>query len=120
MRVRWWDQDATTYREAFMGPEQVRTHIPDDEVEGNHLVEYSHTSPPVFLGHYWLEGRPAPLARNIACVDYSVARPGGKLVAYNWDGERELSAKKFVSVARQERPESARIETATLRPIVPL
>src|SRR5680860_266550 len=82
IRVRWWDQDATTYRAAFMGPAQVRTHIPDDEVAGNHLVEYSPTSPPVFLGHYWLEGRPAPLASNIACVDYSVAKPGGKLVAY--------------------------------------
>jgi hypothetical protein len=35
-----------------------------------------------------LSGRdPVPLAPNIACLDYSVAQLGGKLVAYRWDGE---------------------------------
>jgi hypothetical protein len=42
------------------------------------------------------------LARNIVCVDFSVAKRGGKLVAYRWDGERELSKDKFVSVDRLE------------------
>jgi len=102
IRVRWWDRGATTYREAFMGPDSARTHIPDDEVHGDHLVEYAHDAPPVFLGHYWLEGPPAPLAPNIACLDYSIARPGGKLVAYRWDGEQELDAGKFVWVERME------------------
>ncbi len=46
---------------------------------------------PVFVGHYWLTGTPTPL---VACTDYSVAK-GGKLVAYRWDGESELSADKF-------------------------
>jgi len=102
IRVRWWDRGATTYREAFMGPESARTNIPDDEVHGDHLVEYAHDAPPVFLGHYWMEDKPAPLAPNIACLDYSVAKPGGKLVAYRWDGEQELDAGKFVWVERQE------------------
>jgi hypothetical protein len=53
IRVRWWDQQATTYQDAFMGPASARTHIPDDEIKGDHLVEYSHQVPPVFLGHYW-------------------------------------------------------------------
>lgn len=47
-----------------------------------------------------MEGEPEPLARNIACVDFSVAKPGGKLVAYRWDGEDELSSDKFVWVER--------------------
>ena len=85
-----------------MGPESARTHIPDDEITGDHLVEYSHKAPPVFLGHYWMEGEPAPLAPNIACLDYSVAKPGGKLVAYRWDGEQVLESGNFFWVERVE------------------
>jgi hypothetical protein len=92
IRVRWWDQSASTYLQAYMGPESARTQIPDDEIAGDHLIEYSHEEPPVFLGHYWMEGAPEPLAPNIACTDYSVAKPGGKLVAYRWVGERNLAS----------------------------
>ena len=102
IRVCWWDQSASTYQEAFMGPEHARTHISDDEIAGDHLIGYTHDEPPVFLGHYWLEGEPVPLAPNIACTDYSVAKPGGKLVAYSWDGEKKLDKNKFVSVDRLE------------------
>ncbi len=53
---------------------------------------------PVFFGHYWMQAlRPAPLASNVACVDYSVAK-GGMLCAYRWDGEQQLSAEKFFSI----------------------
>jgi len=102
IRVRWWDRRVMTYRDAFMGPESARTHIPDDTVASDHLVEYSHEAPPVFLGHYWMEGKPEPLAPNIACVDYSVAKPGGRLVAYRWDGEQTLEPGKYVWVERIE------------------
>jgi len=97
IRVRWWDRGATNYRDAFLGTESMTTAIPDDDIEGDHLVEYSHDDVPVFMGHYWLTGKPAPLAPNIACLDYSVAKPGGKLVAYRWDGERALAPEKFVA-----------------------
>lgn len=100
IRVRWWDGAATTYRAAFMGPESTVTHIPDDPIDGDHLIEYSHDACPVVLGHYWLEGKPAPLAPNIACVDYSIGKPSGQLVAYRFDGEQTLLADKFVSVDR--------------------
>jgi len=102
IRVRWWDQSATTYRTAYMGPASAITHIPDDEISGDHLVEYARTDPPLLLGHYWMEGEPQILAPNIACLDYSVAKPGGKLLAYRWDGERTLSNDKFVWVDRLE------------------
>jgi hypothetical protein len=102
IRVRWWDRQAATYKDAFMGPESARTHIPDDTIDGDHLVEYSHEAPPVFLGHYWMEGEPVPLAPNIACLDYSVAKPGGRLVAYRWDGEQTLGRGKYVWVERIE------------------
>ncbi len=102
IRVRWWDRTANSYQKIFFGPESARTAIPDDDIEGDHLVEYGHDLPPCFLGHYWLEEEPEPLARNIACVDFSVAKRGGKLVAYRWDGERELSKDKFMHVDRLE------------------
>ena len=102
IRVRWWDRQVSTYREAFMGPESARTHIPDDPIEGGHIVEYAHDAPPVFLGHYWMEGEPAPLGPNIACLDYSIAQPGGRLVAYRWDGEQTLESGRYVWVERSE------------------
>jgi len=102
IRVRWWDSAVTNYRDAFMGPASAATHIPDDDIDGDHLLEYASDSPPVFTGHYWLEGARQPLAANIACVDYSVGKPDGRLSAYRWDGEATLSAAKFVSVPRLE------------------
>jgi len=102
VRIRWFDGKAGTYRKAFLGPESARTHIPDDPIPDDHLIEYSHDAPPVFLGHYWLDTEPEPLAPNVACLDYSVAaKNGGKLVAYRWDGEQLLSRERFVSVARR-------------------
>lgn len=47
-----------------------------------------------------MNGTPDRLAKNIACTDYSVARPGGKLVAYQWSGESALTAENFVCVER--------------------
>jgi hypothetical protein len=79
-------------------PESALTHIPDDPIQGNHMIEYGHDEKPVFIGHYWMEGSPAPLAKNIACLDYSVAKPGGKLVAYRWNGEAEIMAGNYVWV----------------------
>lgn len=98
IRVRWWDAAATTYQQAYLGPESARTSIPDDDTHGAHLIEYSHDAPPLFLGHYWMSGTPEVLAPNIACVDYSVAKPGGKLVAYRWQGEQRLRNDHFVWV----------------------
>jgi hypothetical protein len=55
---------------------------------------YASDAVPIFVGHYWLTGTPKPLATNVACTDYSVAK-GGKLVAYRWDGEPTLCEEKF-------------------------
>jgi hypothetical protein len=50
------------------------------------------------VGHYWLPpSHPkAPLAANVACVDFSVAK-GGPLVAYRWDGAGPLAESAFVT-----------------------
>jgi hypothetical protein len=96
IRIRWWDRFAKTYKEAFLGPDTALAHIPDDKIAGEYSIDYAHHKPPVFLGHYWMQGEPELLAPNIACTDYSVAKPGGKLVAYRWDGESILDNNKFV------------------------
>jgi len=102
MRVRWWDPSATTYRSAFMGPEAALPNLSTETIEEDHLVDYPYSEKPLFIGHYWLTGTPKPLTPNIACVDYSIARSDGKMCAYRWDGELELSADKFVTVPRLE------------------
>ena len=102
VRVRWFGDEASTFQDAFLGPEYARSHIPEDPIGADHIIRYAHDDPPVFVGHYWLDGEPALLASNVACLDYSVAaKSGGRLVAYRWDGERELSQEKFVYVERE-------------------
>jgi len=102
IRIRWWDREAKTFQSAFMGDPAAIAHIPDEPIGLDHLIDYSHAMPPVILGHYWMQGIPAPLAANIACIDYSVGKPGGKLVAYRWDGEGVLQRERFVAVNRVE------------------
>ena len=63
-------------------------------MDGRGCVKWRGQGP--FVGHYWLQGKePELLARNIACVSWSVAK-SGFLCAYRWDGERELDDQKFV------------------------
>jgi hypothetical protein len=63
---------------------------------------YPSDAKPVFFGHYWLSAaRPAVLAENVACLDFSVAK-GGFLCAYRWNGDRKLSNDNFVWAAKNE------------------
>jgi hypothetical protein len=102
IRIKWWSRGSCTYRDAFLGPVSAGTEIPDTPVDTGHLIEYSENDPPVFFGHYWMEGEPDLMAPNVMCLDYSVAASkGGRLLAYRWDGERRLNSKKFRSVTRE-------------------
>ena len=102
IRIKWWMQEVTTYRDMFLGPSDAIPTIPDEPVKDNCLINYGASQPPVFIGHYWMSGEPQKLASNIACVDWSVARVHGKLVSYSWMGENELSNDHFVFVERSE------------------
>ena len=70
------------------------------------LLTYGADQPPLFVGHYWRSGTPAPICPNIACLDYSAVMYG-KLVAYRLDQETRLDPAKFVWV-EVERPGPAR------------
>ncbi|MDX1633806.1 MAG: metallophosphoesterase [Marinobacter sp.] len=105
-RTKFWADNPQTYADVVFQPDPLpdaiaqRT-LTDDE--RRQLRSYPLSEPPVFVGHYWMEGEPAPLKPNVACLDYSAVKYG-KLVAYRLDDERELSRDKFVSV-EVERPE---------------
>ena len=95
IRTRWWNPDLTTFRSAYIGPPGVE--IPDVPIP--ELDRLPEPDRPTFVGHYWFDPSEAlaPAARRVACVDYSVGK-GGPLTAYQFDGEPELSAEKFVAV----------------------
>ena len=101
IRIKWWMQEVTTYRDMFLGPSDAIPTIPDEPVMDNCLINYGTSQPPVFIGHYWMSGEPQKLTSNIACVDWSVARAHGKLVSYSWMGENELSNDHFEFVERE-------------------
>ena len=94
VRLRWWDQDATTFRKAALGMDGRKDEIPDSELPKDYRY---HGGKPVFFGHYWLGGQPAITAPNAVCLDFSVAK-GGYLTAYRWKGEAELTKDSLVSV----------------------
>ena len=96
LRVRWWDRQPATYQEKGILPDKVRERLPTVSVPTEGLPGYDDEKP-VFFGHYWWRGVPAPLTPRVACLDYSVASEG-KLVAYRWDGEADLQPENFVWV----------------------
>ena len=90
IRIRWWNRSPqVSYRELAMVPEDQLEKIPTLPVDPALIGHYRYGSegPPVFFGHYWLTGKPEPIADNLACLDYSAGK-GGQLVAYEWrDGD---------------------------------
>jgi hypothetical protein len=96
VRVRWWDELASSYRDLALMPEEDRAKLPDICVMDTKPI-YDQRKP-VFFGHYWMQGEPAVQADRMACVDYSAGK-GGPLVAYRWSGEQVLDSRNFVSTA---------------------
>lgn len=102
VRSRWWLPDTMRLREAAFTPDPNR--VPDVLLEESPLVH--EPDRPTFVGHYWLpeEDGIAPLTPKLACLDYSAGR-GGPLVAYRWnEGEKTLTADRFVSVNPADAP----------------
>ena len=98
VRIKWWkDPAAETYQSMSVLPLE---NLPDTPLDADFVQRTGYYAPdekPVFFGHYWLKGTPAIYRNNVCCLDYSVAKDG-LLVAYRYDGERELSNDKFIWV----------------------
>jgi len=68
----------------------------NDEIRNSFNIKLNNDFIYLF-GHYWFKGEPKRIEKNIACLDYSVAK-GGKLVAYRYNGEKELLNSNFIFV----------------------
>lgn len=97
VRSRWWNEQATTYRELANMSDAEREHVPDTVVPA-HMRFSAGSDKPVFFGHYWMTGRPTLLSGRAVCVDYSAGK-GGVLVAYRHEAGAPLSDERFVWVA---------------------
>ncbi len=79
IRVRWWRDDAKTYRQiAQVQPEMVNR-IPDIPLAQAGL---DRTDIPVVIGHYTLSGEPNTLSDRVVCVDYNAAKADNPLCAW--------------------------------------
>ncbi|HTN29987.1 MAG TPA: metallophosphoesterase [Pseudomonas sp.] len=99
-RTKFWEEDPQTYGDIAFQPEPLPEHVastPLTPPQKRELLRYGPDEPPLFVGHYWRDGRPAPIRHNLACLDYSAVLEG-RLVAYRFDGEHRLHADKFVWV----------------------
>jgi hypothetical protein len=93
VRVRWWQEDLSTYRTAAIGLPDDMAMMPDVALP-EEWKAHPYSGPPVLFGHYWFTGKPEVISPRFACLDYSVAKDG-PLVAYRWDGETALSSEKL-------------------------
>lgn len=105
-RVAWWRADATTLRQLAVMDGNFTTEdgrpypeLPDTEVDAS---EFSYRGDiPVVYGHYWRKGPPQQgqdWTAHTACVDFSAVK-GGELFAYRWDGESQIQADHYFSIA---------------------
>jgi len=99
-RTKFWETNPTHYKDIVFQPDGLPKELEDRELapqERDQVAHYADHELPLFVGHYWHQGYPTPLADNIACLDYSAVKTG-RLVAYRMDRETRLSADKFVWV----------------------
>ncbi len=97
-RTKFWSNEPETYRDVVFQPDPLPDDLGDKELsteERDQLLHYGANEVPVFVGHYWLQGMPRPLRKNVACLDYSAVKYG-RLTAYRFDGESVLHQDKFV------------------------
>ncbi len=105
MRMKWWlraegaHYDDLAFPHLEVVPHEPAVLPPEQGCLHRGLFDgYAADAPPVFFGHYSLpkDADPAPMAKNVACVDYGIWK-GGPLVAYRWSGEGKIISKNFVT-----------------------
>jgi len=98
IRIKWWENPLKmTYNSISIEPLDVLTEQAIILSDLQSLDYYSADDKKVFFGHYWLKGEPSLYKDNICCLDYSVAK-GGKLVAYQLNGESILERRNLTYV----------------------
>lgn len=106
-RTHFWSSNPQQWGDVVFQPDNLPGDLETRDLtdqERQRLSYYGADQPPLFIGHYWCEGIPALPTHNIACLDYSAVKYG-RLVAYRWSGEVQLSADNFVwiQVTKEDR-----------------
>ncbi len=99
MRIADWRFRARRLREIALVPNGNEDAVPDIEIP-DEVMPMPITGAPIFVGHHWFSGEPTIEYDKHLCLDWSIAREGGRLVAYRWDGEETLQASGLVWVER--------------------
>ncbi|WP_101759555.1 metallophosphoesterase [Oceanicoccus sp. KOV_DT_Chl] len=103
-RAKYWVKNPRTYGDVEFQPDALSSTVAKtllSAAEIQQIPYYDKHQRPLFIGHYWQSGDPAPLTPNVACLDYSAVK-NGRLVAYRMDGEQHLTANKFTWVHGNE------------------
>lgn len=98
IRMKWWPCTDLSYKSVAIAPKSVIESLPEINVPVALFNKYQYEVQykPVFFGHYWFTGAPKVQAKNVACLDYSVAK-NGVLTAYRWDkGDKTISDNKLI------------------------
>jgi len=100
IRIKWWKNKLSpTYKNFALVPQKIMPLIPDMPIPEEQLRNIFYTdTKPVFIGHYWLTGKPKVQSNTVCCLDYSVAK-NGFLTAYQWNvGDKGLTNDKYIQV----------------------
>ena len=81
VRLKWWEGSARTWRDIAISVADPLKLPAEKLPDGIVKSVYPSKAPPVFFGHYWLDGSITLQAPNALCLDYSAGKDG-PLIAY--------------------------------------
>jgi hypothetical protein len=86
VRIAWWKAQIGTWREVALSVPDL-SELPDAPVSGAENVPlYLNDAPPVFVGHYKMQGSPRLEGHNAICLDYPT-----EPCVYLWNGEARFT-----------------------------
>lgn len=95
VRVKWWLDNLNNrpIHEVARAPKSGLAQIPQDAMTDP--IDFTlKTTKPIFIGHYWFNGTPEPLTKQVVCTDYSAAIDSGFLTCYQFDTAKPLPLSK--------------------------
>ena len=102
-RIKWWESPhGKTFRELSFGNRFI---LPNYTVPLQILFPFSvyeANQPILFFGHYCISSGHLIMKPNVCCVDNCLAG-FGRLAAYRWNGEKDLTETNFVFENRRSK-----------------
>lgn len=95
-RLAVWRHEAERLRDVALVPAGSEDSVPDIEIPAEYRIGRIE-GVPILFGHHWFSGPLKLESAKVACLDWSAAK-GGPLVAYRWEGERDLRHEGLLAV----------------------